>query len=391
MQGIYFDISHVPFTASQSEYPGLKIYVTEMKKYEPNYVDDEVAIQGWESAALFVQGVKMAGNNLTQANVIKEDNSITSFTAGGLHVADQLEERRPQRPAPPYCLAYIKVVGNQVRADTEQGKERVQLLRVDQPEEGPGLPAAGRHAGARPDRGGRVGRASGTGSGARWSSFSDSRSRAFRTGARTRSSRSASVLTYQATGVFNFAFGAQAFASAFVFTYLTAVPRLVGVRGLPGLGRGDGTRDGLGLRPVVVPAHRELQHGRPRWCAAWRSWSGSQALCPVIFGPQNLDATATILPFFNPNTVYFTSVGTPINGIYLSTISVTAVVLILLTILLRYTNLGLQMRAAVESRRLVQLDGVNANGVVAVAWIVSSFMASLAGVLLAPVFGRVQF
>ena len=29
------------------------------------------------------------------------------------------------------------------------------------------------------------------------------------------------VLTYQATGVFNFAFGAQAFASAFIFTYLT--------------------------------------------------------------------------------------------------------------------------------------------------------------------------
>src|SRR6202050_5937296 len=29
------------------------------------------------------------------------------------------------------------------------------------------------------------------------------------------------VLTYQATGVFNFGFGAQAFASAFVFTYLT--------------------------------------------------------------------------------------------------------------------------------------------------------------------------
>ncbi len=56
-----------------------------MKKYEPKYVYDEVAIQGWESAALFVQGVKMAGNNLTQANVIKADNSLTSFTAGGLH------------------------------------------------------------------------------------------------------------------------------------------------------------------------------------------------------------------------------------------------------------------------------------------------------------------
>jgi branched-chain amino acid transport system permease protein len=63
------------------------------------------------------------------------------------------------------------------------------------------------------------------------------------------------------------------------------------------------------------------------------------------------------------------------------------VVVFSLTILLRYTNLGLQMRAAVESRRLVQLDGVNGNGVVTVAWIVSSFMASLAGVLFAPVFG----
>ena len=48
------------------------------------------------------------------------------------------------------------------------------------------------------------------------------------------------------------------------------------------------------------------------------------------------------------------------------------------------------MRGAVESRRLVQLDGVNAGGVVAVAWAISSFMAGLAGVLLAPVFGTFQ-
>ena len=117
---------------------------------------------------------------------------------------------------------------------------------------------------------------------------------------------------------------------------------------------------------------------------------GIPSLLPVIFGNQNLDATTTIAPFFNPNVVYFTLWGTPINGIYLSTVTVTVVVLVLLTILLRYTNLGLQMRAAVESRRLVQLDGVNGNGVVAVAWVVSSFMASLAGVLFAPNFGAFQ-
>ena len=113
MQGIYFDISHVPFGASQSEYPGLKLYLTEMKKYEPNYAQDEVALQGWESAALFVQGVKMAGNNLTQANVIKEDNTITAFTAGGLQAPVNWKDAGHSGHAPPYCLAYIKVVGSQ--------------------------------------------------------------------------------------------------------------------------------------------------------------------------------------------------------------------------------------------------------------------------------------
>jgi branched-subunit amino acid ABC-type transport system permease component len=65
-------------------------------------------------------------------------------------------------------------------------------------------------------------------------------------------------------------------------------------------------------------------------------------------------------------------------------------VLVALTVLLRFTSLGLQMRGAVESRRLVQLDGVNSGGVVAVAWAVSSFMAGLDGVLLAPIFGTFQ-
>ena len=46
-----------------------------MKKYEPKYVTDEIALQGWESAYLFVQGLKMAGKNPTQANVIAADNS----------------------------------------------------------------------------------------------------------------------------------------------------------------------------------------------------------------------------------------------------------------------------------------------------------------------------
>ncbi len=146
MQGVYFDIAHVPFTAPTSTYPGLKLYFAQMKKYEPAYATDEIALQGWESAALFVQGVKMAGSNLTQANVINEDNSLTAFTSGGLESPVNWKDAGHTGHAPPYCLAYIKVVGRQIRADAQQGEERLQLLPVDQPEGEPGVPAPGRHA-----------------------------------------------------------------------------------------------------------------------------------------------------------------------------------------------------------------------------------------------------
>src|SRR6202046_881627 len=194
------------------------------------------------------------------------------------------------------------------------------------------------------------------------------------------------VLTYQATGVFNFAFGPQAFAAALVFTGLPETHHMAGWLAF--------VISVVVMSPLIGLAfdrfifrHVPNSNTTAKLICSISLLVGIPTILPVIFGPQNLDDTATIFPFFNPNVVYFTIAGTPVNGIYLATISVTVVVLILLTILLRYTSLGLQMRGAVESRRLVQLDGVNANGVVAVAWIVSSFMAALAGVLPAPIYG----
>jgi branched-subunit amino acid ABC-type transport system permease component len=197
------------------------------------------------------------------------------------------------------------------------------------------------------------------------------------------------VLTYQATGVFNFAFGAQAYAAAFVFTVLTQNDHW---GGFPAF-----LVSVVVLSPLIGLAFDRLLFRRipnsnttAKLVISIAMLVGIPSLLPVIFGAQNLDDTATIFPFFNPNVVYFTILKTPINGIYLAVISVTVVVLIGLTALLRFTNLGLQMRGAVESRRLVQLDGVNSGGVVALAWALSSFMAGLAGVVLAPIYGAFQ-
>jgi branched-chain amino acid transport system substrate-binding protein len=140
MQGVYFDIGHVPFTASPTLYPGLKLYFAQMKKYEPKYTTDEIALQGWESAALFVQGLKLAGKNPTQASVIAADNSLTAFTSGGLQAPVNWKSAGHKGNAPPYCLAYIKVSGDKYVATLNKGKNVFNCFQSTNPKKGPVFP-----------------------------------------------------------------------------------------------------------------------------------------------------------------------------------------------------------------------------------------------------------
>lgn len=195
------------------------------------------------------------------------------------------------------------------------------------------------------------------------------------------------VLTYQTTGVFNFAFGAQAFASAFIFFILVqnaGLPLWLAfliavVIGAPLLGLAF---DRFLFRKIANT------NTTAKVVTGIALLVGIPALLPVIFGNQTLYNPPTIL--FNQDNVYFTLSGYPVNGHDLSVVVVTAVALAAVLLLMRFTALGLYMRAAVESRRLVQLDGVNAGGVVSVAWAVSSLLAGLSGVLLAPAYPELQ-
>lgn len=190
------------------------------------------------------------------------------------------------------------------------------------------------------------------------------------------------VLTYQTTGVFNFGYGAQAYASAYLFTWLVddrAWPVwgafLVAVLVLgPGLG--------LVFDRYLfsrIPSANTIG----KIVTGLSLLVGIPALLPVIFGTANLVGAPSIV--LAPDTVYFhLGAQVPVNGIEITAVVLAVGVSIVLVVLLRATGLGLEMRAGAESRRLLELDGCDAGRVTATAWAVSGLMAGLAGVVLAP-------
>lgn len=190
------------------------------------------------------------------------------------------------------------------------------------------------------------------------------------------------VLTYQATGVFNFAFAAQAYISSLVYVALVQSAHwpawlafMVSVLILaPGLG--------LVFNHFLfsrIPSTNNMA----KLVTSISLLVGLPFLVGVIL-PGNYYTPPGIV--LSTTQVYFHLGSQPINGLEISTVVLTALLLLGLVVMMRFTNLGLQMRGAVESRRLVQLDGVNAGRVVSVAWAVSSLLAGLAGVMLAPNF-----
>jgi len=118
MTGVYFWLQHVPFEAAQAfpgVYPGMENYIREMRKYQPSFTYDEVALDGWISAAQFVSGLKAVGRDLTQKKLVAAINAETTFTGGGLvsPVNWTTAHSTAESNKPPYCGAGVHVVNGQ--------------------------------------------------------------------------------------------------------------------------------------------------------------------------------------------------------------------------------------------------------------------------------------
>jgi branched-chain amino acid transport system substrate-binding protein len=108
--GLIFLVEHVPFQAAKkypSRYPGIVQYIETMKKYESAYTYDDVAFQGYVSAAQFVAGLKAIGHDVTQQRLIDAINSETHFTAGGL-IAPVNWKVAHNEATTPICDAFVE-------------------------------------------------------------------------------------------------------------------------------------------------------------------------------------------------------------------------------------------------------------------------------------------
>lgn len=72
-------------------------------------------------------------------------------------------------------------------------------------------------------------------------------------------------------------------------------------------------------------------------------------------------------------------------------IATTALMMILLTLFIKFTRLGKAMRATAQDRTMAMLVGVNVNRTIAATFIIGSALAAVGGILIASHVGRINF
>lgn len=196
------------------------------------------------------------------------------------------------------------------------------------------------------------------------------------------------VLTYKVSRVFNLAFGAQAYASAAFYYELRVkhgwpIPAavLLAVVVLAPL---------LGL--VLYWALFRFLRSATEVARLAVSIGLLLALPEIVkvvlgFGQSPLYGVDGIVG--NGDTIYHFG-GYSFFRNDLATIVVTLSAVAGLTLLFRYSAIGLRMRAVVESARMTELAGISSDRVSSTGWMLSSLFAGVAGVLLGPLYPQLS-
>lgn len=115
MQGVYFFLANVPFevtTLDPGKYPGMDNFVAAMRRYEPHTEPGQAALSGWQSADLFVTGLRKIGRDVTRTRLVAALNSISIYTANGIDAPIDWRDGHSTNPGPWNCGAFVQVQGS---------------------------------------------------------------------------------------------------------------------------------------------------------------------------------------------------------------------------------------------------------------------------------------
>jgi branched-chain amino acid transport system permease protein len=191
------------------------------------------------------------------------------------------------------------------------------------------------------------------------------------------------VITYTSSGILNFAFGALAYFIARFYYYLhtqeswAIVPAAVISIGIaaPALGV---------LLYAVLFRHLRLSSPLIKVVATIGLLVAIPSVATLIFGNQPIPQAPGLAP--EPVRVYH-FLGVPVTLDQVIVYICVVLTVVVGALVLRYTDVGLKVRALVDSPAMTNLSGTNPTVVSVGVWAVSTFFAGLAGVLAAPIIG----
>ena len=194
------------------------------------------------------------------------------------------------------------------------------------------------------------------------------------------------VLTYKTAGVFNLAFGAQAYVSAAMYfharnewgwstppAFFLSVVLLAPAIGL--------------LLERLIFRHLRTASAVSKLVVTIGLSVALPNLFELLIGFEPLSGRTPEGIVSHGATVFYDPFGVyQFSRDELVQMAVGAIACLALGALFRFTAIGLRMRAVVESPKMTELNGIRADRVSAFAWGLSSLFAGLAGVLIAPRF-----
>jgi branched-chain amino acid transport system permease protein len=191
------------------------------------------------------------------------------------------------------------------------------------------------------------------------------------------------VITYTSSGILNFAFGALAFFIARFYYFLhTQQGWSIWAAAVVAIGIASPLL-GVVLYAVLF---RYLRLASPliKVVATIGLSVALPAVAVLIFGNQAIQSAPGLAP--EPVHVY-SFLGVPVTLDQVIVYLCVVVTVVAGALVLRFTDVGLKVRAMVDSPAMTDLSGTNPAAVSIGVWAVSTFFAGLAGVLAAPVIG----